>query len=204
VTVCRWWRSRRSSAARAPDLRSPVPPRPKARSSRANPTRMASYREAARRPGTRLAEGSVSAGADRRGGGSEIRFPGIDTPLPACECPLLIQEVESIDWVPGVRGRQTNATRDRDGTHQNVTYEFEADDATGHINRLQDALASGFDIEEVPSVGGFHARVTRLTITVSQLEGRLRVTITLMDGATDEEAPEIFERVRQAVGLRGP
>jgi hypothetical protein len=133
---------------------------------------------------------------------SEMPFPGIDTPLPECECPLLIEEVESIDWVPGVLGRQTDATGAERDHGPSVTYEFEVDDATAEPNRLDQLLAAGgFKIERA-TTQAFYARDTHLTITVSELEGRLRVTITLMDGATDEEAPRILEPVKQAVGER--
>jgi len=128
-------------------------------------------------------------------------LPGTDPPIPECECPILIAEVESIDWVPGVGGRQISGQREPDGSRPLVTYEFEVDDAATEVNRLGDALASaGFDIEE--DSGAVHARDARLRVTVHQPEGRLRITVTLLGEATDEQAPEILAPVKEAVGHR--
>lgn len=133
---------------------------------------------------------------------SEIPFPGVDTPLPECECPILIAEVESIEWVPGVRGRQTSAVgADRDSGPA-VVYEFGVADAGAEVERLKDDLVSaGLDVEGT-TTGGFYASDAGVTVFVRELEERLRVSVTLEEGATDQEAPQTLQPVKRALGVR--
>lgn len=137
--------------------------------------------------------------------GCRIPLPGDDSGLdvPPCECPLLIREVESIDWVPGVQGRQTDATGSDDGTARNVRRVFEVDDVATEVERLQEALASTeLAIEAAPSVGGFTARDDKVAIYVTGRDTTLRVSVTLWEGASDGDAPLLLEPVREVLGTR--
>lgn len=134
-------------------------------------------------------------------------LPGDDSGLglPPCDCPNLIQVVESIDWVPGVEGQQRDASASDDLTSRGVVYEFDVADPETEVQRLKAKFeAQGIAIELDNAVQGF--RVTGSAgygVLASISHGKLRISVALLEGVPDEQAKEVLQPVVQAIGLQG-
>lgn len=132
-------------------------------------------------------------------------FPGDDSGKdpPPCECPNLALIVESIDWVPGVTAEKRGGSASDDQTRRGVTYEFDVVDAPKEVQRLQAALEQhGLPVDEESSVGGFRVTGRGYAVVISVLQGKLRVSVGLVDNTPDEQADEILQPFVEAIGQR--
>lgn len=132
----------------------------------------------------------------------------------SCECPALVEVVESIDWAPGVSGRQTNASASERPTRRGVSYQFDVDDAAAHVTRLRLAFEEGgWEIEPYRETdretgftvagSGYFVFVSEGGIFLPRAEEAFTVSVSLIDGIPDAQAGAVLEPVVEAVGLRG-
>jgi len=127
-------------------------------------------------------------------------FPGDDGGMspPPCECPNLERIVESIDWAPGARGHQTSNSASDDQTRRGVIYQFDVTDAESEIDSLRVLFdQAGWVIEE--TTGGFKVNGPKYGVFISELNDKLRVSVALLDGASDTEAAAILAPLVEAI-----
>lgn len=132
-------------------------------------------------------------------------LPGDDSAkdLPPCECPNLVEVVESIEWIPSMTGEQVSATASDDQTKRSVRYEFDVADAPAEVQRLQALFVEhGLPVDEESVVGGFRVTGPGYGVVISELQGKLRVSVGLVDNTPDEQADEALQPVVTAVGQR--
>jgi len=132
-------------------------------------------------------------------------LPGDDSglPLPPCDCPNLIRVVESIEWVPGVTGRQSDASVLDDQSRRWVTLKFAAVEVTTEVQRLASALEdAGLPVAEDKALNGFTLQGSGYQLTVNEVDGALGVSVVLVNGTADEQAEEVLEPVINAIGSR--
>lgn len=132
-------------------------------------------------------------------------LPGDDRGLdfPPCDCPNLIRIVESIDWVPGMTGEQRDASASDDETRRGLIYEFDVDDAPEEVQRLQATLQKhGLPVDEDIAIEGFTISESGYRVVISVLQGKLRVSVALVDSTPDEQADEILQPFVEAIGQR--
>lgn len=142
-----------------------------------------------------------------------VSYTGEGRDLPACECPTLVGLVESIDWAPGVTGRQRNASASDDQTRRGVSYQFDVDDASSHVARLRLIFErGGWEIEPYRETAGergftvgkpgYSVFVHEGGIFLPRAEEAFSVSVSLVDGVPDEQAGAVLQPVVEAVGLR--
>jgi hypothetical protein len=133
-------------------------------------------------------------------------FPGDDRGMapPPCECPNLERIVESIEWTPGIRGRQTSNSASDDQTRRSVTYEFAVNYVVKSVDRLRDLLdTANIKVEEDAAVGGFRASRPPGAIVIMSLDGKLLVNVGLIDRANDGDAEQVLQPFTEAIGFKG-
>lgn len=132
-------------------------------------------------------------------------LPGDDSGMspPPCDCPNLALIVESIDWVPGVTAEDRGGSASDDLTRRGVIYEFDVADASQEVQRLQAILEQhGLPVDEESSVGGFRVIGSGYRVVISVLQGKLRVSVSLVDSTPDDQADEILQPFVEAIGQR--
>jgi hypothetical protein len=127
-------------------------------------------------------------------------FPGDDRGMspPPCECPNLERIVESIDWAPGIQGHQTSKSASDDQTRRGVRYQFDVVNAESEIDSLRVLFdQAGWVIED--TTGGFKVNGPKYGVFISELNDKLRVSVALLDSASDAEAATILAPLVEAM-----
>jgi hypothetical protein len=140
-------------------------------------------------------------------------LPGDDTglQLPPCDCPNLVRVVESIEWVPGVTGRQTDnfGLDDRRG----LQYSFDVADPSGEVQRLLGVFRDrglpvevydqrGLPVEADSLIAGFGVSGPSYSVRVTSKDRWLWLDVGLVDSTPDEQADEVLQPVVEAMRQR--